>query len=81
MGMGVVVGVSVGRGVNVCDGMAEAVSVGMEVNVSATGRLVDVLTGAAEEVEAGACPVLLNPQASVVRIRMMGRKYFLFCMF
>ena len=77
--MGVAVGMSVGRGVNVCDGMAEAVSVGRGVKVSATGRLVDVLTGAAE-VEAGACPVLLKLQARVVRIKMMGRKFFLFCM-
>jgi len=78
VGIGVAVGVLVGRGVNVSEGMAETVSVGMGVKVSAAGRLVDVLIGAREG-EAGACPVLLKLQARDVRIKMMGRKYFLFC--
>ena len=71
------IGVSVGSGVNVSDGIGEAVSVGMGGKVSVRARLVDVSAGMGEE-EAGACPVslLLKLQASVVRIKMMGRKSF-----
>ena len=71
-------GVSFGIGVKVSDGMAEAVSVGMGVKVSVATRLgnVDSALGAGE---AGACPVLLKLQASVVRVKIMGRKSFLLC--
>lgn len=72
------IGVSVGSGVNVSDGIGEAVSVGLGGKVSVKGMLVDEEAGVGEE-EAGACPVpvLLKLQASVVRIKMMGRKSFL----
>jgi len=70
-------GVSVGSGVNVSDGMAEAVSVGMEVKVSVTERLIGDEAGAGE-LEAGACPALFKLQAHSVKIKMRGRKSFLF---
>ena len=49
---GLCVGVSVGRGVNVCEAVAEAVRVGREVKVSEAGMLVDVsaTTGEGETV-------------------------------
>lgn len=79
--MDVLVGirVSVGRGVNVSDGIVDAFSVGMEVKVSVTERLIDVSAGMGEA-EAGACPALLKLQASVVRIKMIGRNKILFFM-
>lgn len=72
-------GVSDGTGVKVSDGIGDAVSAGMGVKVSVRARLVDVSAGMGEEEEAGACPVpvLLKLQASVVRIKRMGRKSFL----
>ena len=85
MGSGVSVGaavgisVSVGRGVNIFDGMAEAISAGRGVKVSAAGRLVDVIT-VAGEVEAGTDPVLLKLQAAIVRVKIIGRISFLFFM-
>ena len=69
--------VSVGRGVN--DGMAETVVVGMAVDVSAAGRLIDVLVDTGEE-EAGVCPVLLTVQAIVDRIKIIGRISFMLFM-
>ena len=71
-------GVSVGSGVNVSDGMAEAVSVGMEVKVSVTERLIGDEAGMVED-EAGSCPVLFKLQAYSVNIKIIGRKSFLFC--
>jgi hypothetical protein len=71
-------GVSVGSGVNVSEGMVEAVSVGMRVRVSVTERLIGEEAGLVED-EAGACPALLKLQAHSVNIRITGRKSFLFC--
>jgi hypothetical protein len=65
--------------VNVSDGMVEAISVGMGVKVSGAGRLVDVSAGTGD-VEAGACPALLKLQACIIRVKMKGRKSFLFIM-
>ena len=73
--MGVDVGVSVGRGVNVI------VNVGMDVNVSGAGGRVDVSVGemfidvpaGSGEDEAGACPVFIKLHARVVRIKTSGR--------
>jgi len=85
MGRGVSVGVSVGievlvgSGVNVSDGTAEAVSVGMGVKVSVIERLIGDEAGAGED-EAGFCPVLLILQATVVKVKIMVRKSFLFSM-
>ena len=70
-------GVSVGSGVNVSDGTAEAVSVEMGVKVSVTEKLVGEEAGAGEA-EAGVCPVVLKLQASIVNVKMNGRKSFLF---
>ena len=70
-------GVSVGGGVKVSDGMGEAVSVGMRVDVSAGGRLVNVLAGAGED-EAGTCLSLL--QATRNRVKIIGRISFVFFM-
>ena len=59
--------------------MAEAVSVGMGVDVSAAGRLVDVSAGTGED-EAGACPALLELQAARDRVKRIIRISFLFFM-
>jgi hypothetical protein len=72
-------GVSVGSGVNVSEGMAEAVNVGMGVKVSVTARLIGDEAGMVDD-EAGSCPVLLKLQAHSVNIRITGRKSFLFSM-
>ena len=85
MGSGVSVGaavgisVSVGRGVNIFDGMAEAISAGRGVKVSAAGRLVDVSAGTGE-VEAGTEPMLLKLQAAIVRVKIIGKINFVFFM-
>jgi hypothetical protein len=73
------VSVSVGRAVNVSEGIAEAVSVGMGVDISAEGRLVDVSAGTGE-FEAGTCPVLLELQAARNRVQIISRISFLFFM-
>lgn len=65
---------SVGRGVGV------SVSVGMEVNVSVGGMLVDVEKGSPCGGDAGIPPALLCEQANVVNIRTRERMYFKFFM-
>lgn len=79
MDVSVGMGVSVGSGVNVAEGMAEAVSVGMGVKVSVTDMPVGDEAGAGEA-EAGFCPAVLKLQASVARVKMIGRNSFLVCM-
>ena len=66
-------------GVKVSNGTAEAVNVGMGVKVSVAETLVDVDSVMGGE-EAGACPVLLRLQATVVSVKIMGRISFLFFM-
>ena len=68
---GLCVDVSVGRGVNVCDAVAEAVSVERGVKVSEAGTPVDVFatTGVGDAV---GFP-LLKLQARVVAIREMRK--------
>jgi hypothetical protein len=51
----------------------------MGVKVSAAGRLVDVSAGTGE-VEAGAGPVLLKLQATIVRLKIIGKINFVFFM-
>jgi len=64
------VGVSVGAGVEV------SVKVGADVKVSVAAGLVDVLAGLGEGDAGAGSTALLKLQASVVRIRNIGRKYF-----
>ena len=73
------VSVSVGKDVDVSDGLAEAVSVGGGVNVSAAGRLVNVLTGTGVA-EAGNCPIAFKLQATVINVKITGRISFVFFM-
>ena len=73
------VGVFAGIGVNVSNGIAEAVNVGIGVKVSVADKLVDVFTDTGEA-EVGVCPVLLKLQASVADIKIMGRINFWFFM-
>jgi hypothetical protein len=63
------VGVSVGRGVKVCDAVAEAVRVGVEVKVSEAGIRVDVLVTTGEGTPVGFS--LLTLQARFVAIKRM----------
>ena len=68
---GLCVSVSVGGGVNVCDAVAEAVSVGMGVKVSEAGMPVDVFAVTGEGDVVGL--PLLKLQARVVAIREMRK--------
>jgi len=73
--MGINVGVSVERGVEVSEGVIVTVSVGMGVNVSVKGMLVDVSSTIGEGEAAGA--PLLKLQARVVTI-IKSREYLFF---
>ena len=75
VGVSVGGGVSVGRGVCVAVSDGTAVSVGSGVDVSVRGTLVGALTVVGVG-DAGALPMSLKLQASVVRIKTMGREYF-----
>jgi hypothetical protein len=64
------VGVLVGAGVSVGAGVKVEVRVERGVKVAVRDAPVDVGAGV-DESEAGPCPGLLTPQASVVKIRRM----------
>ena len=70
--MGVLVGVSVGAGVSVWVGVDVAVKVGTGVAVSVGIKRVAVKAGWGEG-EAGTSAVLLEPQAEVIRVKIMNR--------